>query len=128
MLRRPPRSTRTDTLFPYTTLFRSRDRPRAFQFLQRAVDMHRREPEQIGELLLRYRKVAFDEARGADRKAIMNFADQVGEPRERVAQPDVEQPFAADRRLDQYVDDDRERQRWPRHDQPIDLPTGNDRQ
>src|SRR3546814_3950888 len=26
MMRRPPRSTRTDTLFPYTTLFRSRDR------------------------------------------------------------------------------------------------------
>src|SRR3546814_10919963 len=25
MLRRPPRSTRTDTLFPYTTLFRSTD-------------------------------------------------------------------------------------------------------
>src|SRR3546814_18867997 len=25
MLRRPPRSTRTDTLFPYTTLFRSID-------------------------------------------------------------------------------------------------------
>src|SRR3546814_8973233 len=25
MLRRPPRSTRTDTLFPYTTLFRSQD-------------------------------------------------------------------------------------------------------
>src|SRR3546814_19851727 len=34
MIRRPPRSTRTDTLFPYTTLFRSvlaaaRDRARA---------------------------------------------------------------------------------------------------
>src|SRR3546814_5707766 len=28
MIRRPPRSTRTDTLFPYTTLFRSFD-PRA---------------------------------------------------------------------------------------------------
>src|SRR3546814_3373275 len=28
MIRRPPRSTRTDTLFPYTTLFRS-PRPRA---------------------------------------------------------------------------------------------------
>src|SRR3546814_1347917 len=28
MIRRPPRSTRTDTLFPYTTLFRSR-RPHA---------------------------------------------------------------------------------------------------
>src|SRR3546814_3432922 len=25
MIRRPPRSTRTDTLFPYTTLFRSAD-------------------------------------------------------------------------------------------------------
>src|SRR3546814_10969620 len=33
MIRRPPRSTRTDTLFPYTTLFRSRDdqRPRPHQ-------------------------------------------------------------------------------------------------
>src|SRR3546814_10562480 len=27
MIRRPPRSTRTDTLFPYTTLFRSRVYP-----------------------------------------------------------------------------------------------------
>src|SRR3546814_3093265 len=27
MIRRPPRSTRTDTLFPYTTLFRSRRKP-----------------------------------------------------------------------------------------------------
>src|SRR3546814_12219267 len=26
MIRRPPRSTRTDTLFPYTTLFRARSR------------------------------------------------------------------------------------------------------
>src|SRR3546814_17384832 len=29
MIRRPPRSTRTDTLFPYTTLFRSGRPPRA---------------------------------------------------------------------------------------------------
>src|SRR3546814_19827383 len=29
MIRRPPRSTRTDTLFPYTTLFRS-DAPHCF--------------------------------------------------------------------------------------------------
>src|SRR3546814_4858446 len=29
MIRRPPRSTRTDTLFPYTTLFRSEDKRRA---------------------------------------------------------------------------------------------------
>src|SRR3546814_11258738 len=32
MIRRPPRSTRTDTLFPYTTLFRSR--------LRRAAPFH----------------------------------------------------------------------------------------
>src|SRR3546814_14591960 len=30
MIRRPPRSTRTDTLFPYTTLFRSEFRHAAF--------------------------------------------------------------------------------------------------
>src|SRR3546814_16927647 len=30
MIRRPPRSTRTDTLLPYTTLFRSEARARAF--------------------------------------------------------------------------------------------------
>src|SRR3546814_1234975 len=35
MIRRPPRSTRTDTLFPYTTLFRSRDlRRRALELLR----------------------------------------------------------------------------------------------
>src|SRR3546814_18188774 len=38
MTRRPPRSTRTDTLFPYTTLFRSRDRePIAGA---RGIDLH----------------------------------------------------------------------------------------
>src|SRR3546814_11969622 len=37
MIRRPPRSTRTDTLFPYTTLFRSRRRPRP-----RSIDRARR--------------------------------------------------------------------------------------
>src|SRR3546814_4166659 len=32
MIRRPPRSTRTDTLFPYTTLFRSARRRACAQF------------------------------------------------------------------------------------------------
>src|SRR3546814_5692073 len=32
MIRRPPRSTRTDTLFPYTTLFRSTDWPKPLIF------------------------------------------------------------------------------------------------
>src|SRR3546814_16216252 len=33
MIRRPPRSTRTDTLFPYTTLFRSLGRGQFFEEL-----------------------------------------------------------------------------------------------
>src|SRR3546814_2775791 len=47
MIRRPPRSTRTDTLFPYTTLFRSvgrraarRDRP-ARHHRRRSADLRR---------------------------------------------------------------------------------------
>src|SRR3546814_13950109 len=39
MIRRPPRSTRTDTLFPYTTLFRS---ARRLQHLQRRATHDRR--------------------------------------------------------------------------------------
>src|SRR3546814_15712261 len=38
MLRRPPRSTRTDTLFPYTTLFRSPDFSLAGHSVDRACD------------------------------------------------------------------------------------------
>src|SRR3546814_16872127 len=37
MIRRPPRSTRTDTLFPYTTLFRSHRRD---QRAVRGIDLH----------------------------------------------------------------------------------------
>src|SRR3546814_1196613 len=36
MIRRPPRSTRTDTLFPYTTLFRSVMFPTDARLLHRA--------------------------------------------------------------------------------------------
>src|SRR3546814_10723858 len=51
MIRRPPRSTRTDTLFPYTTLFRSADlirplpavRPFIFPTCQRDQDHDRQE-------------------------------------------------------------------------------------
>src|SRR3546814_8146776 len=63
MIRRPPRSTRTDTLFPYTTLFRSErpagradadqlrcspDRPGADQYPQNAIDA--RSEEHTSEL------------------------------------------------------------------------------
>src|SRR3546814_4277334 len=39
MIRRPPRATRTDTLFPYTTLFRAGGE-RALQPRQRALEHH----------------------------------------------------------------------------------------
>src|SRR3546814_7285556 len=38
MIRRPPRSTRTDTLFPYTTLFRSTGRVRRGLFCRERPD------------------------------------------------------------------------------------------
>src|SRR3546814_21160019 len=41
MIRRPPRSTRTDTLFPYTTLFRSQ-----------LLDYCRRSANPVGRLML----------------------------------------------------------------------------
>src|SRR3546814_10049341 len=47
MIRRPPRSTRTDTLFPYTTLFRS-VRPR----IDRRPRQRNREPAVQGALAL----------------------------------------------------------------------------
>src|SRR3546814_4020813 len=41
MIRRPPRSTRTDTLFPYTTLFRSPNRDRRRERASRGRDRGR---------------------------------------------------------------------------------------
>src|SRR3546814_11596458 len=48
MIRRPPRSTRTDTLFPYTTLFRSRfpDQPTG---TQQRITNDKAEPRQQAE-------------------------------------------------------------------------------
>src|SRR3546814_15397335 len=39
MIRRPPRSTRTDTLFPYTTLFRSYYRTVAPEGIEQAMEV-----------------------------------------------------------------------------------------
>src|SRR3546814_6523122 len=51
MIRRPPRSTRTDTLFPYTTLFRSAH-DTVLRFAPAGVDP-RREAEAITEAEVR---------------------------------------------------------------------------
>src|SRR3546814_16829344 len=42
MIRRPPRSTRTDTLFPYTTLFRSSSNPTVGFSARRRTNGNRR--------------------------------------------------------------------------------------
>src|SRR3546814_19076241 len=52
MIRRAPRSTRTDTLFPYTTLFRSMLPGMAFTVAHAAID--------AGELLLLFTDGATD--------------------------------------------------------------------
>src|SRR3546814_10725118 len=53
MIRRPPRSTRTDTLFPYTTLFRSLAIARRY-LVKRQLDANGLQPEQaeIGDEVL----------------------------------------------------------------------------
>src|SRR3546814_10786968 len=71
MIRRPPRSTRTDTLFPYTTLFRSTEqgsrgtnpvRPRHSGRLAVGGYVHR--PGGLDQQSGRDRRAAFDMARG----------------------------------------------------------------
>src|SRR3546814_2482345 len=49
MIRRPPRSTRTDTLFPYTTLFRSRDRYECARDAECARTARRRNARPVGD-------------------------------------------------------------------------------
>src|SRR3546814_3190643 len=71
MIRRPPRSTRTDTLFPYTTLFRSaRVLRTAFVVLDRAGGVSR-----VLQL-----DIAVVEARAADRgeaRSIVEHDEQI---------------------------------------------------
>src|SRR3546814_6038443 len=51
MIRRPPRSTRTDTLFPYTTLFRSAyARPKTYRPWPRALLLTALVTETINQL------------------------------------------------------------------------------
>src|SRR3546814_3070418 len=78
MIRRPPRSTRTDTLFPYTTLFRSR---RAVRFGDVAGQADR-----VGEILLRRqhrmqrapRELAVTDLAASRRTEAADFADRIG--------------------------------------------------
>src|SRR3546814_20319255 len=52
MIRRPPRSTRTDTLFPYTTLFRSRNQQFFLAFPRRKLWAKAGNPRTIIDIVL----------------------------------------------------------------------------
>src|SRR3546814_2522824 len=63
MIRRPPRSTRTDTLFPYTTLFRSHAISGRQQEWRRRPDRRQRlDPASEGEGAVRERGAGFRRA------------------------------------------------------------------
>src|SRR3546814_1819647 len=48
MIRRPPRSTRTDTFFPYTTLFRSNERRKPHNCVTPCPICHCKHPTHCG--------------------------------------------------------------------------------
>src|SRR3546814_11298222 len=63
MIRRPPRSTRTDTLFPYTTLFRSGHRllaQHAAVFARALVEDHAHELEVVADRAIQTCAAEFD--------------------------------------------------------------------
>src|SRR3546814_4386275 len=73
MIRRPPNSTRTDTLFPYTTLFRSEHAAfRVAGYIQRAVGTGgdaRERPHRAGHVADRGQKLRPHPRRRPDRQA-----------------------------------------------------------
>src|SRR3546814_10727488 len=70
MIRRPPRSTRTDTLFPYTTLFRSSERARAAAVRQHQQRMAAatRQNEGMGERMEGAKEEAHRQSSGLHRQ------------------------------------------------------------
>src|SRR3546814_10116572 len=73
MIRRPPRSTRTDTLFPYTTLFRSGRAAIAFgELVEAGVELVRRAAAETQDRVLRLLVMSFpmrlQEQRGKRRR------------------------------------------------------------
>src|SRR3546814_15752937 len=72
MIRRPPRSTRTDTLFPYTTLFRS----------HRVGALIRHQPDDfVGNLaVLRHRFFSFKDHQDGLKRVAMDAGDPLDFP------------------------------------------------
>src|SRR3546814_18107963 len=76
MRRRPPRSTRTDTLFPYTTLFRSKPKPQIIYFENWKAD--RSEAEVRADWIARAKETTRENARR--RAEYQKLADMMGVP------------------------------------------------
>src|SRR3546814_9866414 len=91
MIRRPPRSTRTDTLFPYTTLFRSPEVALVLDLEFDPGDRGREIAEQphreIDRLALRARQRPDRQARreGADQRAGGVYGARIIDPARRAA-------------------------------------------
>src|SRR3546814_16515976 len=75
MIRRPPRSTRTDTLFPYTTLFRS---PKGFETIAVAMQY---DPANYVKYYADTRKLPFTVAIDAQGEIAKAFGDVKFTPR-----------------------------------------------
>src|SRR3546814_11071673 len=74
MIRRPPRSTRTDTLFPYTTLFRSGRYPDDRQLVDPGSPARRQRQKKDG------RSRCMDRSRGGLTTKIHALGDALGLP------------------------------------------------
>src|SRR3546814_8867048 len=82
MIRRPPRSTRTDTLFPYTTLFRSLETPERPQMAEDAPEKRLSAVLRLGPTMAPHNGgeswVGLMEI-GADRRALYSVVDAGGQ-------------------------------------------------
>src|SRR3546814_8175411 len=77
MIRRPPRSTRTDTLFPYTTLFRSPapiDPPRPIEGAIRQCDDTQRQSAQVHRLQLLVKTQRRSEEHTSELQSLMRIS------------------------------------------------------
>src|SRR3546814_21044400 len=110
MIRRPPRSTRTDTLFPYTTLFRSRLRnaPHRTLALRRALMAVR--VEVVGSFEMAHHRglgaVGIVRLDPADDRAMLGqrtLALALPDPHVRVIFLDTDQPAFAPRTVNRFA-------------------------
>src|SRR3546814_7818599 len=91
MMRRPPRSTRTDTLFPYTTLFRSHLASRKSRQTKDTLELGSRLPA---------RSESAEEARDIRAQRVARIAAFHCDQRRPAARGDVGREQAIVRRLD----------------------------